>query len=102
LSQTSPFAALTTIIEPKLPSLVELEHWLAHSEPGAKIIYARCLQLDESAETRAVARLAWLAYERGQVELAQKRDGDAFLYVCQKRREVKPISVPRGCGRTDT
>ena len=103
-----------TKIEDDLPTSHAFEVWLRTAPPAATLCYAkRVAWLDGrkprnhqehilSAERRSVCKAAYRAYEEGKAELCQRRVGDGFEYLIQKRREVRPIYIPTGCGRTDT
>jgi len=102
LDSDSSFAALSSLLPPKaeLSELDLFERWLDTSQPGREYIYATGVTwLHErkknrpnehllDADIRAVAKAAWKAYERGEVELAQRRNEQGSLdYICQKRKE---------------
>jgi hypothetical protein len=85
-----------TDTEPKLvdlPTSHALEIWLKIAPPGAQITYATGAFITE--ERRSAAKAAYDAYERGKVELAQRRNGNGFDYLAQKRRDtVRPFQPP--------
>jgi len=82
-----------TKIEDDLPNLESFEHWVRMAKPGAQITYARSVFLSE--ERRPVAKAAFRAYEEGKVELCQRRNGNGFDYLAQKRKDtVRPFQPP--------
>jgi len=76
-----------------LPNLERFEHWVRMAKPGAQICYARGVFLSE--KRRPIAKAAFRYYENGKVELCQRRNGNGFDYLCQKRRDiVRPFQPP--------
>jgi hypothetical protein len=99
MNEGSPFATLSFLKpapQPKLeelPNLESFEHWVRMAKPGAQICYARGVFL--SGERQAVARAAFRAYEAGRVELCQRRNGEGFDYLAQKRKDIMcPFQPP--------
>jgi hypothetical protein len=99
MNEDTPFAALSFLMpapEPRLeelPNLESFEHWVRMAKPGAQITYARGVFLSE--ERQAVAKVAFRAYEEGKVELCQRRNGNGFDYLAQKRKDlVRPFQAP--------
>jgi hypothetical protein len=101
-------------VEDELPTSHTFEEWLRAAPAADTICYAKGIAwLDGrnpknqkehllSKERREVCKQAYLAYTEGKVELYQRKSGRGnYSYHCQKRREVKPIFIPMGCGRTD-
>ena len=100
-----PFAGLAPLIPEPTPSAFQA--WLKTAAPGSEYVYASgVVWLDERQKnnskiylldeaTRQVAREAWGEYELGKVELCQRRNGNGFDYLCQKRRDnVRPFQPP--------
>ena len=73
----------------KFSPVEEFTRWQMTAQPGDVITYHQGnLMADKiSAEVRAVGSAAWAAYERGLVELVQKRVGEgccAYIAIARK------------------
>lgn len=63
----------------------EFSYWLSNSAPVEKYCYC----VGPCAAGHPVARMAYKAYERGQVTLFQRREGKKFSYWAQKKKEKR-------------
>lgn len=80
---------LTTYAEPG-----ELREWIRSAAPGDRDTYAIGPALSENAEAK---RIAAAAYERGEVDLFQKREGRGWRYIIVKL--APDAARPRRGGR---
>jgi len=78
-------------------ALIEFKNWLSIAKPGERYVYAsgiavmgdiaRSLKEDKAwiEKIRPVQRAAWAAYQDDQIHLLQKRNGNGFDYIAQRR-----------------
>jgi hypothetical protein len=69
------------------------EDWLKTAKGGQRFVYCtrHCLDAKTPPEVLQDAQLAKEAYERGEIELVQRRveNGGPFEYIALKKREVR-------------
>ena len=101
-----PMAGAGPLTEGKPSAVDDFELWLRHAPPGSEHCYATGVTWPEERKPisqpsisspkrlRAVAKAVRDAYRAGRMELAQRRNGNGFDYICQKRRVIEPPQAP--------
>ena len=97
MNDESPISSFSFLLpeakKDDLPTSHDFEVWLRTAPPETQITYATGVFLSE--ERQAVAKAAFRAYEEGKVELCQRRNGNGFDYLAQKRKDlVRPFQPP--------